>query len=118
MRLTLQADGETVDAEITLGDMIRYEQKFGETVGELTLPPGAAIPPGHLEKTLFLAWVVAKRTKKTTLEFLDWCDTVELDSKVEVAESDPLAPQPNGSRNSSSPPASNLPSLPAIPVSS
>lgn len=118
MRITIQADGGTVDAEVTVGDMIRYEKKFGETIAELQLSAGGTILAGHLEKTLYLAWVVAKRTKATDLDFLDWCDTVELEAQVPVvADSGPLDRQSGTSLHSQSRPVSSLPSLPEIRAS-
>lgn len=100
MRITIEADGKTVDAEVTPGDIIRFEDEFGVSLASLQVKAGKDIPAGHLRKTLFLAWCVAKRTKKTELPFIDWCDTVAVGADVKVEDSVPLDQPPSDSPSS------------------
>jgi hypothetical protein len=70
-RLTLHfLDGSSESFVLTAGDMMRFQKKYGQRA--LSLPPEQLT----IDQQLFLAWSAAKRTGSTTLELVDWLDTV------------------------------------------
>jgi hypothetical protein len=95
--ITVEAGGQTLQLDLAVGDIRRFEKEYQITLGDLQLSPGQDAPPGHLDKMLFLAWCAAKRCKHTELAFDDWCDTIE---SLGGVEADPL------DRSTAEPPSS------------
>lgn len=85
--IIVEVDGETLELELAVGDLRRFEKEYGITLADLAVPDGQPTPAGHLDKMLYLAWCAARRTKHTELGFDDWCDTI---TNLGTVEPDPL----------------------------
>jgi hypothetical protein len=82
MRINLSvtlADGKKEDVVCTAPDLVRFEDKFNVSVAKLENEM-------KLTHLFFLAHASLTRTKRTTLSFEDWLDTIE---GIAPSEADP-----------------------------
>lgn len=82
MKINLRIEfvsGEEKEIVCSASDMVRFENKFDQSVAVLESNP-------KLTHLLFLAWASENRTKGTTKEFDVWIDDV---ASVKPSESDP-----------------------------
>ncbi len=82
MKINLRIEfvsGEEKEIVCSASDMVRFENKFDQSVAVLEANP-------KLTHLLFLAWASETRTKGTTKEFDVWIDDV---AGVKASEQDP-----------------------------
>lgn len=98
--------GEEHELRMGPADLMRFQKhyglKFGQWSAALVEDPGSV----DLEQILYLAWLIATRTKATEQPFEDWADSIEFpdDATSGVTVGDPLEsgkPAPSASRRSS-----------------
>ena len=78
LRVTLN-DKTEKEIHATARDLVAFEDKFTKSVAALETD-------FRITDLLWISWHWLKRTNETTLEFEDWCDTVEA---VEASEESP-----------------------------
>lgn len=69
LRVTFN-DGSEKEVNATARDLVAFEDKFTKSIATLETN-------FRITDLLWISWHWLHRTKNTSLEFEDWCDTVE-----------------------------------------
>jgi len=74
------ADGTETLVTAVAADLVAFEERFDMSIAQLE----KNVRMTHL---FFLGWNAMRRTKQTTDEFQDWCETVSMVSLGDVKKS-------------------------------
>lgn len=87
-------DGADVDLRMGPADLMRFQRHYKVDFGKWTQALVDDPASVDLEQILYLAWLIATRTKVTVEEFETWVDRVEFpdDGTTGVTVGDPLDP--------------------------